>query len=181
MPERDYYEILSPSNPLTMTFWPNAWSTDEDASATVTFNTFEELKAFFNRYEVLRRPDKRSVPLFSRGYCEGPRKKDNHRPPYLLLLDIDQSEVDLEECCHRLDELCVRHVAYSTWSHPDKPRNSYRILTDMLVDSWESLEVLTRILFEDLGFHEPGGPASSADRASWDTISFFVPATRTDS
>ena len=160
------YKQISPSSPARITVFPNARTTR--AVETLEFGCMEELAAFFET-EPLERSAKTDAPLFSRGFCDGRRKKVNLQPPFLLMLDVDKSPVSMADCSVRLRIMDVDHVAYETWSHgKEEGTHSYRVVVDLMADSWPAVEIATRELFK-LVCLEPTSESSTCP-------AFFVPA-----
>jgi hypothetical protein len=159
---------VSSKRPAAITVYPDARSTSPRDAEIREFRSFEELARFFGR-TPRKRADKRAVPLFARGVVEGVRLKKNMRPPYLVVLDVDESRTPLVACSKRLDLLGIAHVAHTTWSHGKRAgRHSYRVFLDLVADAWPVLESTTRQLFELAGVDET--------RESWSSPCFFVPA-----
>lgn len=170
----ELFTLVSVANPARITLFRNAWVTDPAEFSNKVFSQFQDLARFFVGRPALRRATKRDVPLFSRGLCKGERLKENLRPPYLVIMDVDKVDVPMIETYSRLNTLGVEHVVYPTWSDTFREEDhSYRVITNYLADSWRTVEVVTRALFDQVGM-EP-------TRESWDCFAFFVPAEPSDS
>jgi hypothetical protein len=108
--------------------------------------------------------EKTDVPLWSRCHADGGRLRGDLSPPYLIVLDFDDTTIPMGECCTRLEALGVAHFAHTTWSHdPDDPLDTqrYRIVCDVLAPDWKTvdgitkeLEVLLKIPMDPCSYHQ---------------------------
>lgn len=164
---KDAYGLISQKIPARLTLFENAKSSKP--IKTYILKTREALRRFLETES--ERPRKRGLPLYSRGFCEGPRNKKKMVGPLLVLLDIDRSDVSLVECSARFDKIGVSHYGHTTWRHdPAKPNgHRYRIVTDIVARDWEILEAIVRELAD--------ATAVKVDAASWNGMAFFSPGT----
>lgn len=141
------------------------WDVSEGRRIAVP--TREHLREVFAETSI--RSTKNELPLLTRGICDGPRKKENIRAPFLVFLDVDDSPVSLAECSTRLDGIGVSHIGFTTYSHDPEGTglDRYRIVTDLLASDWESLRAITIDLARAIDL--------KVDATSAHGIAFFAP------
>lgn len=145
---RPYYGRIGPDTPARATLYPGG-ATDAVTRAPNRreFRSLEELARFLKLRAPLRRTAKEGVPLLVRAWASGPRRRRRDlEPPYLTLLDVDESPVPMEATSARLSALGVAHLAHTTWSHSGGPRHSYRVYSDCLAWTWEAMVLATERL-----------------------------------
>ena len=131
------------------------------------FTSLKALGDFLSR-RLPEVKDKRNGYYFTRGRCEGRRLKRNVKPPYLVVLDVDESQIEPEECSKRLEMFDVDHFFYTTHSHrePEAIGHRYRVITDHLADSWDVVQNTVEQMLELIGMKD------GADKASWKSQGF---------
>ncbi len=169
MPESCYYSISS-EHPAAISLF--AGIRGNHPHKTLRFNNFEKIARAFRKTSK-ETEDKTRVLLYSRCEAVGGRLREHLQGLPLVILDVDKSEISLEECSQRLSRLGVAHVGHTTWSHvPDSvlEEHSYRIITDLVCDDWRNVEGITRELKYELEI--------DIDDVSRHQICFFVPAAK---
>ena len=161
------YGLISRELPARLTLFENSKSSEP--IKTYTLKSRKALRRFYEAES--ERSSKEALPLYSRGFCDGPRKKENVVGPLLVLLDIDHSDISMAECSKRLDEIGVSHLGHTSWSHVSNEEgvHSYRIVTDIVARDWKILEAITRELAEAVNVE--------VDATSWNGIAFFSAGT----
>ena len=130
---------ISPETPLNLAFFLDTFVEDQpDRIKYRRFQSGHELFTFRadDFFPMEQFEEKKDVPLYGRGWLVGGRKKRNFRPPLLLVLDVDKVATPLVDYSASLETLDVDHYGYTTWSHEGGELHSYRIITDLLFDTW---------------------------------------------
>lgn len=136
---------------------------------TIEYASIEEMARNFRK--TVSAPAKQRAPLYSRCECVDGRLREDTRPPFQVVLDVDGSEVPMQEASSRLRDLGVAHFAHTTWKHaPDVlETHNYRIVCDLLCSDWQVLKGTTEELARLVDL--------DADPVSRHQICFYLPAT----
>lgn len=166
-----FYDKISDSNTAKITIFENAFSTRLGSAETRSFTSLEDLEEYLGE-ELTLVEDKRHIPLFARGECVGRRLKENLKPPFLVILDVDKSRTPIGVLSERLELFGVDHVAHTTYSHGLDGTNSYRVFVDYVARDWDELRDVTEQLFELA--------CLPATHESHNSPCFFAPASHPD-
>ena len=134
--EAHYTALLSPASPTVITVYPNSFSASPEEAKSRTFRETARMARWFGR-DPLKSHDKRWVPFFVRGHCIGHRLKDNLQPPFQIILDVDDCPLHPREVSARLQTFSVGHLWYTTWSHGKRKGYRFRVITDLLADTFD--------------------------------------------
>ena len=163
--------LISRIHPARITIYESSRHAGALDGVQKEFKSLDAMADFFFR-KVPQIEEKRDSFFYVRGRCEGRRLIRNIKPPYLVVLDIDESKVKPDDCSGRLAQFDVDHLLNTTWSHRshEKIGHSYRVITDHLCDTWGELRTVTEQLVALVGMkgHE--------DPASYKSAGFYVPA-----
>ena len=164
------YHKIRKSNTVAITIFKDAYAISLRDASQESWSSIRKMGKWFSKAPKHKR-DKKAIPLFARGVCDGPRLKENLKPPFLVILDVDKSPVTAAECHERLEFFEVNHVLHSTFSHGspgEEGLHRYRVFVDYTAQTWEELEVITKQLFKLVGI--------KPTPESWQSPCFFAPA-----
>ncbi len=139
---------LDPQSGFALSVFPNVRDVSGESARLVPLQNPGDFRSMFGGTPlVTRRKD--AAELYVRGRCDGERRRENISPPYLVVLDVDQTDVSPEACSARLSAIGVPHLLHNTWSHePDSPR--YRVVTTYVVTNQAEMRIVVDALFREL-------------------------------
>lgn len=170
-----YSKLISEETPIGITLYPNAFTEKggmpKGKKQHVTYLSLEELASWDALEDPAVKKDKKHSVTFTRGICEGYRKKKFTEAPYLVILDFDKVTRPIAWVSDRLALHGVDHFGYTTHSHGKggalSADHSFRIITDHVATTWGELRDIVEQLFALVKIE--------TTPESYNTITWFAP------
>ncbi len=168
------YTILSETDDFRLTTFPKKNRCGRDDATQHKIVDGIDIAEFFGNIANPADPGRKDdLSIVTRGSCPDGRSKreresrgpgSHTKPPYLVILDVDDTLHSPSAASEFLEDEGIPHLIFTTYSHTEEaPR--YRVITPFLVDSRETYEAVAKALFDII--------EAEVAPESWATQGFF--------